>query len=243
MAVIGSVRFVDEVGENYLSRVPHFLKDNDTKFDVASLKAAIKFERTWIPDRYYLVDINLVHAHEAALAAEIAFFNEHPSEGQLIWWDTNGTDVCCFDVTDPDKFAQMVATLDEWISDEPISRVDTLRSWLETPKLPKRSPTGVPYVFYVHCDGGCDRTGELIGTYRLRYMGWSWLRMWNEQPCNDSEGHPRPMGCNNYRTVQWYAFWLKQQLGFNLTDVGCEAGCSDPGGVHQPCPPRHSLTR
>lgn len=159
MAVIGSVRFVDEVGENYLSRGPHFLKDNDTKFDVASLKAAIKFERTWIPDRYYLVDINLVHAHEAALAAEIAFFNEHPSEGQLIWWDTNGTDVCCFDVTDPNKFAQMVATLDEWISDEPISRVDTLRSWLETPKLPKRSPTGVPYVFYVHCDGGCDRTG------------------------------------------------------------------------------------
>ena len=53
----------------------------------------------------------------------------------------------------------------------------------------------------------------MIGGYRLRCMDYSWLSMWQEQPCN-FQGQPRPMGCNNYRALQWYAFWLNATLGF-----------------------------
>ena len=74
----------------------------------------------------------------------------------------------------------------------------------------------------MHCDGGCDRTAELIGAYRLRYNGYTWSQMWGEQPCE------RPLGCNNYRAVQWYAFWLNKMLGFNITGIGEDGGCSDP---------------
>ena len=27
----------------------------------------------------------------------------------------------------------------------------------------------VPTIVYVHCTAGCDRTGEVIGSYRLKY--------------------------------------------------------------------------
>ena len=30
-----------------------------------------------------------------------------------------------------------------------------------------------PTVMYVHCSAGCDRTGEFIGAYAMRYLGYN----------------------------------------------------------------------
>ena len=61
----------------------------------------------------------------------------------------------------------------------------------------------------------------MIGAYRLRYNGRSWAQMWSEQPCG------RPMGCGNYRALQWYAFWLNETYGLRLSDIGEDSGCYD----------------
>ena len=61
----------------------------------------------------------------------------------------------------------------------------------------------------------------MIGAYRLRYNGRSWADMWAEQPCR------RPMGCGNYRALQWYAFWLNENYGLKISDIGEDSGCYD----------------
>jgi hypothetical protein len=242
-----TIRFVDNVGQNFLFRGGETLttdpKTGKPVFDYDGLKAAIASAPnpppTPIPSSYYMVVINLEHPDERTnLVAEITFFADNADKGQLHLWDTNGTAQCYFQV-DPAKRDALVASLGEWLPDPLIWRVATIRSWLEDPStLPTPQPGDAPILIYVHCDGGCDRTSEMIGAYRLRHMpgSWTmqdaWLNMYNEHPCTD------PMGCNNYMAVQWYAFWLNQQVpGFDLTGIGVDGGCNNAGTVEQVCSP------
>ena len=247
-----TLRFVAKVGGNFLFRggSPVY---NQSIFDYDGLSDTMK---NWVgiwPERYYLVVISLLDDNPDGdgpeLAVEREFFDSNPDRGQLIWWPIAGTPDCYFSFS-PGEREQRLQTLDEWL-EHLASRTDMLSQWLEFPNtLPKPSPPDIPHVFYVHCDGGCDRTAEIIGAYRLRYQGRPWLDVWSEQPClrrpapsGSGVKLPSPLGCNNYRALQWYAFWLIREFGFNLTDIGYDGGCSDPGGVHQPCSPWSSRTR
>lgn len=151
------------------------------------------------PSEYFLVVINLEHPTENTnLNAGINFFADkaNAAKGQLHLWDTNGTSQCYFQ-TDPASRERMVAELEEWLPDPIVWRVATITSWLRNESLlPAPQPNGqnLPIVIYVHCDGGCDRTSEMIGCYRLRNMpqGWTmqdaWLKMWEEHPCPNRWG-------------------------------------------------------
>jgi hypothetical protein len=191
------------------------------------------------PSQYFLVIVNLVHPNEVGeIELALTYFNEpdNRQRGQINLWDTNGTPVCYF-TTEEDKRGRLVETIEQWLGDPLEWRVATLRSWLEDATLlPAPGPVGMPVVIYVHCDGGCDRTGEMIGAYRLRYLNETWAKVWGDQPCQ------RPMGCNNYRALQWYAFWLNQTQGFNIDHIGVDGGCSDPGGAHRICSPSETLS-
>jgi hypothetical protein len=236
-----TLRFVDEVrninpalGNNFLFRGGMPL-DSNGNFDIHGLKEAIKYIYPQAPESYYLVDISLVYEWEDGLNAERRFFNDpnNFNVGQLVWWPTDGS-LRCYYRTDPAEQDRLVRTLDEWLPDTLIQRTETLRYMLETSYAPGRTPywpgyNGGPCIFYVHCDGGCDRTGEMIGAYRLR-QGYDWFQTYWEQPCG------RPMGCSNYRALQWYAMWLNQTFGFNLVPYG-DDGCSDPEGTWNACHP------
>jgi hypothetical protein len=252
----GSLRYVDTVGDNFLFRGPSPVlthKDGSSFFDYDGLQAAIAAapNRPPLPSSYYLVLINLVHSNEGPhITVEADFFrqstckdpNPNQDKGQVQFWDTYGTDRCYFQ-TEPWLQHELIATLEEWLLDPLIWRVATLRSWLEDPAtlplqpqppLPKIAP---PIVVYVHCDGGCDRTSEMIGGYRLRYLpsSWTmqnaWSNMCNEHPCS------KVMGCGNYKALQWYAFWLNQTQGYSLTGIGLNDGGCNNGEVGPWCSP------
>jgi hypothetical protein len=192
---------------------------------------------------YYLVDISLVYDGDAGLAVERRYFNQpdNANIGQLVWWPTYGS-VRCYYKTDAAEQDRLVRTFDEWLPDTLIRRTETLRYMLETAWTPGPSPfnpgyNNPPYVFYVHCDGGCDRTSEIIGAYRLRYQGYNWLQMNQELPCRRPDPSSVPaMGCNNYRALQWYAIWLNRTFGFDVAPYG-DAGCYDGGPPWHPCAP------
>ena len=229
-----SLRYVDNVEGNFLFRGPEPLAyDPNNKcapfFDYPGLTTAIANAQlppfAQLPPQYYLVDINLLHPDETLkISLGIDYFQSNPNQGRIHLWDTNGTPLCYFN-TAPAEREHLIRTLDQWLPDPLIWRTAMIRKWLE----PSPLPTSV--VIYVHCDGGCDRTAEIIGAYRLRYMQASWAAVSADQPCG------RPLGCDNYRALQWYAMWLNATLGFSLTGIGEDHGCFDPGGAHMPCSP------
>ncbi len=255
-----TLRFVDQVGKNYLFRggaptqpVPDPDNPGNCKpepndpntclqvFDYEGLTKAIASAPNLpcVPpppaSEYYLVIIDLVHSSEVdEFEPAMNYFNDpqhadRKNRGQVNLWDTNGTDICYFNPPPGSDPEQLIATIEEWLGDPLVWRVATIRSWLEHPKrIPSgpwkpTGPEGGPI------DGGCDRTGEMIGAYRLRYMNEAWSAVWGDQPCQ------RPMGCDNYRALQWYAFWLNQTQGFNLQHIGVDGGCTDYHILHRIC--------
>jgi len=232
----GSLQYVDSIGTTYLFRGPSPVTDGE--FDYTGLVAAIQDNPappTPVPDNFYLVDISLLNTNEGAeIGAEIAYFEANPAAGELQWWETLGTPQCYFQ-TDPNGRDALVSSLDQWFPEPLIWRVATLRNWLQNP------PQSGPVVIYVHCDGGCDRTGEMIGAYMLRYMNMNWSDMYAaNRPCALKNGQPWPPACPNYCALQWYAFWLNTQ-SFGLapiTEIGDDGGCFDwaTRTVVQGCP-------
>ncbi len=236
-----SLRFVDMVGSNYLFRGGSTL-GTDGNFDYQGLVNAIRQPLSPppvpVPENFFLVVVNLLHTNEVQpIEAELNYFQTNPGNGQVNFWDTNGTARCYFE-TDAKERHLLVETLEEWLPDPLIWRVATLRRWLENPALDRPGnpwPATGPIVIYVHCDGGCDRTGEMIGAYTLRYLDHDWCRAYAaNEPCG------RPLGCNNYRALQWYAHWLNtQDLDFQVTGIGNDDGCYDgpSKGIWKPCSP------
>jgi hypothetical protein len=229
-----TMRFVDRVGDNYLFRggapIANGVFDTDLPTALRNADKSIQ-----LPPQFYLVVICLLHPNaddDPSLIAELNYFKDHKLEGEAHFWDTLGTDRCYFSTPSYQRGA-MLKWVDQWFAEPLIWNVAMLRQWLETSQTPYKPPevSGLPCVFYVHCSGGCDRTGEMIGGYRLRYNGYSWMQMWSEQPCG------RPMGCGNYRALQWYAAWLNENYGFTLSGMGEDGGCFDNNQVHKPCSP------
>ena len=108
------------------------------------------------------------------LFEEISFFKANPQIGQVNSWTSKGTGLSPLDPSLSFARDYLATNLDSWLSDPQVWRVERLRAWLENP-----SELGIkgPVVIYVHCFGGCDRTGELIGSYAMRYMDKSWEAM------------------------------------------------------------------
>jgi len=99
--------------------------------------------------------------------------------------------------------------------DNLIYRVHKLKSLLEK-KVHRDEKTGFykTVVIYVHCYCGHDRTGELIGTFDMFYNQANW------EEVNNRNHHigDRPIGCKNYRAMQWMCLW---EEGQHQTDLGC----------------------
>jgi len=145
---------------------------------------------------------------------EFNWFEQNPDLGQVIFWETHGTtDNATSHYIPKTLLPNLVKTLPAWLGDHLVERTENIRTLLYT-------KYGQPVVIYGHCDCGCDRTGEIFGSYYMRWMGLGW------EETNDlnTEIADRPMGCKNYLAMQWYCLWLNFNFQKNLN-------CMNP----QPC--------
>ena len=67
-------------------------------------------------------------------------------------------------------------------------KVDKIPTRVEDIKNMVTTKTDVPTLVYVHCTAGCDRTGEVIGSYRLKYQNVNVTQMY-ALDINECEGH------------------------------------------------------
>ena len=238
-----SLRYVDAFANNLLFRGPSPCLQPDGEpmfYDYDGLTAALQRalpHNFALPDNYMLMDLCLMYDDDPAVSVIEEFFQRNQNFGSVVRVShVDGAGTCYFTTPEPDR-QYYLDTFDEWLKDRLIATVEMVRGWLES------SPFPVPVIVYVHCDGGCDRTAEIIGGYMLRYMGTTWAELSDIRPCEWVGGDPRPLGCNNYRALQWYAVWLNQR-GWSIGDIGInDAGCVDPDPDHPdklkrhwPCP-------
>jgi len=176
-----------------------------------------KKEGVKIPSAYYLIDVNLLNIEKPndakLISMEYQFFKAKPYLGQIQVWGMVGTGLSA---TDPLLSCRgyLARHLDQWLADKLVTRVEILRKWLTGGPMFIRKKNPLPIVIYVHCVVGCDRTGELIGAYYLRYL----LKSWEEMNALNRSMCPRNrhFGSKHYRATQWYAHWLDLKYGIPL---------------------------
>jgi len=223
-----NVVFVDRVKDNFLFRGPNPVVQNSQpgppySFDYGGLTTAIAIaaQRAGqsLPQPYRLIEINLLqwgNANEVPMIlAEYNFFQYAQELGEFHFWETNGTGLCAVapPLSDPAVQDYLARNLPIWLTDnladQPPNatpgRMQQLGLWMN-------EENAIPNVIYAHCEGGMDRTGELMGAYYLRFMS----KTWAEMNCLNFQIGKRPFGCNNYRAVLWYAIYLNKVFDYNI---------------------------
>eukprot|EP00008_Paramoeba_atlantica_P005113 CAMPEP_0201483168 /NCGR_PEP_ID=MMETSP0151_2-20130828/7387_1 /ASSEMBLY_ACC=CAM_ASM_000257 /TAXON_ID=200890 /ORGANISM="Paramoeba atlantica, Strain 621/1 / CCAP 1560/9" /LENGTH=234 /DNA_ID=CAMNT_0047866179 /DNA_START=130 /DNA_END=834 /DNA_ORIENTATION=+ len=162
-----------------------------------------------LPEKFFLVDVCLLDEEEWSRKVEEDFFKNNPDLGKVVWRPTIGQ------VLPPEHFApperkQMSENL-TFDEDHLINRIPELHESLFT-------DYGMPTVFYVHCEAGVDRTGEVSGSYYIRWLGWSW-----EQALDyDNSVIDRDMETLSRNAMQWYCYHLYYWQNFTSLDCDLE---------------------
>jgi hypothetical protein len=163
------VHIVDQNKEtgNFLFRgnMPVNSSDNSFQYQTLVKYMGMRAEEAnvTLPADFTLVDISLNNLFDKALKVEKAFWKNpaNAKYGKFINWPLG-----LAGIVPPSKFSpseqRKMANSTVWKIDKIPARITAIREMLET-------KTDKPTVVYVHCTAGCDRTGEVIGSYRLKY--------------------------------------------------------------------------
>lgn len=138
---------------------------------------------------------------------ELQFFRWYPQLGKTDVWMLVGNIVDPGKV--PEALRRALAKDLVWAVDKIPDRVRKMHEMLAT-------PYDKPVAFYVHCEAGCDRTGEFVGSYRLANMNVTIQDAWaaNVRECG------RPPNNFSKTALQWFCYTLR----YSGRDVGdCEA--------------------
>jgi|GEM_PF-4202973 len=149
------------------------------------MKTDAKRKGVTLPDDFYLIDVNLLFFEKADILVERQYFDQYPERGEFVNYPVfghiggnkfertihiadKGTQFIRHFLSYPifgvlERIFKDVEKAEQALTDLDIKAVHGLRGLL-TQKRDK------PIVVYVHCVGGCDRTGEIVGAYRMQYM-------------------------------------------------------------------------
>ena len=128
-----------------------------------ALAAGIPF-----PAKFFLHDISLNTVFDSGYSTEYAYWHGGAGtadKGSMLTWTLGTAGLLPPSGYSAAKRAKMclpTASDSVWKIDLIPTRVEQLREMLAT-------KTSVPTLHYVHCEAGCDRTGELSGAYMMKY--------------------------------------------------------------------------
>lgn len=161
-----------------------------------------------LPDEVYMIDISLNNPFDGPdFWAEEAFWkNASPSVGKFINWPLGLAGVLPPTVYPVQKRYEM-ANSTVWKWDKLPSRIPFIRSLLST-TFPK------PAVVYVHCTAGCDRTGEVIGAYRMLYETQNLTKMY----ALDTYECGRPPNYFSTGALEWFCYYYEDT--HHMEDIG-----------------------
>eukprot|EP01111_Echinosteliopsis_oligospora_P008013 TRINITY_DN2340_c0_g1_i1.p1 TRINITY_DN2340_c0_g1~~TRINITY_DN2340_c0_g1_i1.p1 ORF type:complete len:250 (+),score=53.43 TRINITY_DN2340_c0_g1_i1:100-849(+) len=209
---IKHVHFVDH-NVNYLFRGGN--PDHDDAFDydylVGRMAEVAKSEGDIdLPSEFYLIDINLLDPNVSTelkhIEEEEKFFTSNATAGEFIHYKIVGETTTPFDVGS-DKLPSLAASFDSWSADKLPSFVEDIHNLLTS------TNHSLPLSLYIHCECGCDRTGEVSGAYYMTYLNMTLY----EAHELDKTIAKREIETVNLNALEWYCFYLKYAKNYPLT--------------------------
>ncbi|EGC32956.1 hypothetical protein DICPUDRAFT_155043 [Dictyostelium purpureum] len=161
-----------------------------------------------LPDQFYIIDIKLVTGPLPSELKDVEleqnFFAAEPQLGEFHMNQTFG------DIIDPqfvskDNLEKYATSLPTWSKDNLPLRMRDYHNILITQR-------DLPVVLYVHCECGCDRTGEVMASYVMRFKGWNLEKAleWDFQIAG------RVINFANRWAAQWYCLYLYYVEKFDI---------------------------
>eukprot|EP00823_Brevimastigomonas_motovehiculus_P007580 TRINITY_DN6661_c0_g1_i1.p1 TRINITY_DN6661_c0_g1~~TRINITY_DN6661_c0_g1_i1.p1 ORF type:complete len:244 (+),score=41.55 TRINITY_DN6661_c0_g1_i1:57-788(+) len=212
---IHSVTFVDQTRNqpftNYLFRGSR--PTNDSMFFMGEMRSALTDAATAagfvLPSSYYIIDVSLVTIMNLQeyihLSIEYSYFESHSNEGELFFRETIGQfdNATLIKNNNPQLFKRILMDLPAWQQDHLGERVDFLYSLLMSAP-PATDPR--PRLIYYHCEAGHDRTGEISGSYYMKYKNLSYF----QATSLNTRIAGRPIYPESQLAMQWYCYYLKE---------------------------------
>lgn len=214
----------DGVNRNFLVRgnIPlsvTYLCDPNQTFDKpgldAVLKSRIEDAGFVFPSGYFLVDVSLVNPETICpdkhdIDLEKGFVATH-SNDSFLWnlillGDSEGPSS-----VDPSARLEKAVSLNLWQHDHLPENVARLHLLLQSGPFRSR-----PIIIYVHCEQGMDRTGQIMGSYSMRYLGQSLQQAVD----SNTQIAGRPILGKHRNSLDWYCWYLQAS---QISDPHCDS--------------------
>lgn len=209
------VHLMDVVGNNWLFRGSVPLNANQTYvWDdlVGTLKTRAeeegrKYNRT-LSDTFALTDVCLLSSEVSDANAIRSFMDANPALGSYVHWPTLGGVVRPRAIP-KEALRRSMAKADVWKLDNIPHKATQLSTWMN-----EQDPEGRTRVYYMHCEAGCDRTGQMAAAY---YMGAMRLPLTEAWERDVAECGRAP---NNFSVpqIEWYCEWNRYYNGGSDTN-------------------------
>lgn len=203
---------MDRVGKNTLVRGSCPCNEQG-KFDGEILRrdveSFLKAQGERLPSSYRVLDLTLMNSISdyKMLGSEKQWFKAHPEAGELWIYPLYGSNLDPLRFT-PERRTKIIKTDD----------IDGLKPLMRQLHQAVQTQHTTPYLIYLHCKAGKDRTGEAAACYLMQFKGFSYqevvaLDAW----IAEREVHPQKLNA-----IRWYAFYLRDVL--KLSTVGSIEG-------------------
>ena len=164
-----------------------------------------------LPDDVYLTVVSLNNILETGdFEAEKAFWGDEANAvyGEFVNWPLGFHGASVSPIAPDDFTADERRELSRsavWQIDDVPTQIGQLRAWLtEAPRA-----DGRPRVVLVHCTAGCDRTGQIIGSYMMQYLpGETAVSAY----AADVVACGRPPCYHQTKGMQWYCHYLTEHV-------------------------------
>lgn len=124
------------------------------------------------PKQFYLVDFSLLFIEKTDISIERKFFEKNPNLGRFVNYPVFGNIDEKLERLEKIPLKQNIEGENlggiKYLTKLDIKAVNAINDFMNT-----HSEANKPTIVYVHCVSGCDRTGEIIGGYRMQHMGLS----------------------------------------------------------------------
>lgn len=191
------------------------------------------------PTNPYLVDISLMNDFDQS-KAEKAFWDNpaNAQKGEFIYWPMGLAGL--YDPRSyqgPEQVAMANGTV--WEFDLLPQRAEQLYQMMRTPStmLDPITHKPRPIIFVAHCQAGCDRTGQMIISYRIRAtkMGDFTLNTLKEYFALNVDECTRCPNDWSVKATEWYCLYYKFNYAVNMGDCLDIAECKRFGSC-EPIP-------